>query len=277
MKESLKKILRPIISTIAALSERIKGFHTDSDSYLPNRVEMILGIYEQSTVDALLSNLPPDGVFVDIGANVGYLSRAMLRDSSPSRVYAIEANPKLIPFLHQNLRRFSNVEIFPVALSDSEGKTTFYVGKDSNVSSITEGYTARHHNHSVKWTSEIRAIEVDKTTGDLLFGHLPKIDLVKIDIEGHELNALQGMEQLFSSQKIRCILFEYNPFAQRCAKRDPESLIHFFLQRNFQCFALEGDFQRMPITDRNIKTLTEQLGDKGYISVLAKIKGTSNK
>lgn len=272
MNEHFKQIIRPFVRASASLAERITGFRTDPDSYLPSRIKMITGKYEESTLDALLSSLPSDGIFVDIGANVGYLSRAVLKKGKPSKVFAVEANPKLIPFLQNNLRIFSNVEIFPVALSDSEGEIVLYAGKDSNVSSVHEGYTEGHHNYSPKWISEISAITVKKTTADHLFIHLPKIDLMKIDIEGHELNALLGMARLFDLNRICSILFEYSPYAQKCAGRNPEELIQFFLQRNFQCVCVEGDFRGALITECNVEKITLNLGEKGYTSVLAQLQ-----
>jgi FkbM family methyltransferase len=88
------------------------------------------------------------------------------------------------------LNRTGNVEVVPLAVSDSEGLASFRIS--SNVS--TGGTLAEKHYDWVQFGSQI---PVQKTSLDRYLGvEMGKVDLVKIDVENHELKVLEGMTRL---------------------------------------------------------------------------------
>jgi len=269
MNTKLKNVLRPALRAGCVAMEALNGFRTDPNGYLPNRIRMLAGNYESDVCKILAESLPKDGVFVDIGANVGYISRYILTNSSPSKVISIEANPCLMPYLKSNLSRFDKVEIHSVALSDSTGMSVLYAGKDSAVGSLSKGYASEHHSGDTRWISEVKPIDIRTITGDSLFATLSNIDLVKIDIEGHEISALTGMCKMLKNRQIHKILFEFSPLAQRCAGHSPCDLIEFLICNGFSIHEAEGVYQGSPVVAKNVSVLVNRLGDRGYTSLMA--------
>jgi FkbM family methyltransferase len=130
------------------------------------------------------------GTFVDIGAGMGAYSIRLAERFN--RVLAFEPNPRERYLLEMNIRlnRTGNVEVVPLAVSDSEGLASFRIS--SNVS--TGGTLAEKHYDWVQFGSQIT---VQKTSLDRYLGvEMGKVDLVKIDVENHELKVLEGMTRL---------------------------------------------------------------------------------
>jgi len=69
---------------------------------------------------------------------------------------------------------------------------------------------------------------------------LGKIDFVKIDVQGHELGALAGMERLLSSNPGLRVFFEFWPVGLQRAGNSPESLLDFFRERDFLLYERAG-------------------------------------
>src|SRR2546428_14076926 len=92
-------------------------------------IKQIFGLYEKS-VRKLLKSIHGD-CFYDIGANIGFYS--LLLRHNFRQVYAVEPVPANIRRLKRGLsiRFVRNVRVVPVALSDKNGKATFYVNSDS--------------------------------------------------------------------------------------------------------------------------------------------------
>jgi FkbM family methyltransferase len=269
MYSKLKPYLRPLARIIISVLERITGFYTDKDGYIPNRLKMLLGMYEIQVCMELQERLPDGGVFVDVGANIGYVSKYLLSHGTPERVIAIEANPFLLPLLKVNLSGFDNVVIKSVALSDFNGTSVMYLGKDSAVGSFSKGYAQEHHMHDPKWTDSLVPVVVNTVVGDDIFAGYESIHLLKIDIEGHELNALHGMEHSFRSRKIKNVLFEFSPLAQGCAGYPPEAILNFFLNRGFKLFYVEGSDAGKEYAINQYEDVLSSLGARGYTSFLA--------
>jgi predicted RNA methylase len=92
-------------------------------------IKQILGLYEKN-VRNILKNIHGD-CFYDVGANVGFYS--LLLRHNFHQVYAVEPVPANIRRLNRGLsiRFVRNIRVIPVALSDKNGKATFYVNSDS--------------------------------------------------------------------------------------------------------------------------------------------------
>src|SRR5450631_1930090 len=72
---------------------------------LPNLIENVSleiyvnGIYEQSSLDFLVKKIPPGGVFLDLGANIGAISAPLSRRRKDIRIVCAEASPRLFGYL----------------------------------------------------------------------------------------------------------------------------------------------------------------------------------
>jgi FkbM family methyltransferase len=160
----------------------------------------LTGKFDRSTVEVLLKHSEPGDVLLDIGANIGYVSACFLQNVARSKVIAIEPQPKIVDLLQSNLEPFGNerYKVFPVALSDRDASGWLEIcDLNRGASKIVD----ERNSHSVM---------VELWSTRRLFASLQgeKIDLVKIDVEGHEATVLKACETHFGRVRPRAILFE---------------------------------------------------------------------
>ena len=159
--------------------------------------------YEQSTTFAMLQNLKLGGTFVDVGANNGYYTLIAARAvGSSGEVIAIEPSPSAFARLERNVRinGLSNVELRRLATSNYMGKAKLFL---SNVEDGRNSLVGSRLLHSESY------VEVDATTLDAIVRNRT-IDLLKIDAEGSELAALQGMDGLIRRSPQLKVILEWN-------------------------------------------------------------------
>lgn len=140
---------------------------------------------EKEVYKDMLSEAEEKDVFYDVGANTGFYSCLMgLKDLS---VCSFEPNPFTYPELRQNLERndADGFKVLELAVSDEEGEALF----ESTNSPIGRAALSSEDSET--------AVEVEKATIDSL--DLPEPDIIKIDIEGHELEALRGMKSTLNT------------------------------------------------------------------------------
>jgi FkbM family methyltransferase len=159
--------------------------------------------------------LHPRAVVLDIGANFGlYTAITAAAIRTRGRLFAFEPNPHTFGFLLRTLHangvvNNSNITLVNQAVGRSTGRAVLhYIDQNLAVASLTD---PRRLGASIveEWGMKLHKIEVATTTiDDYLPGEL-SVDLVKIDIEGHEPDALIGMEQTIRRSPSIRIVVEY--------------------------------------------------------------------
>jgi len=125
---------------------------------------------------------------LDIGANVGFMTAYFAKRWQ--NVTAFEPTPSVFACLQQNCTR-DNINNIAIALSNETGTVLFAVQARSEINQIVSSTDVlRKH-----WS----AIEVPAATLDSL--NLTDIDMIKIDVEGHELSVLKGAENTIRAQR----------------------------------------------------------------------------
>lgn len=134
------------------------------------------------------------GLIVDVGAYDGD-SAIFFASRFANKIIGFEPNPEPFARAQLNVAPFSNVEILNLGLSDSVGQLDFYVSKNEVSSSLLP----------IKDFSEIefeRKIAVSVTTLDTFFYNYPEILLLKLDVQGAELNILNGATETLKKTKL---------------------------------------------------------------------------
>jgi FkbM family methyltransferase len=133
----------------------------------------------------------PGQSVADIGANIGVYAKYLSERVGPSgRVITVEPIPSTFDILRSNVRKLglSNVEAKNYAISDTEGQVKMQVPKyDSGGENF---YGARIEGGEMG--DSVRSFVVPATTVDALLSTVPLVHFIKCDVEGHELNCIQG-------------------------------------------------------------------------------------
>lgn len=167
--------------------------------------EMVyLGIYEKNELDFLKQYVKKDWICLDIGANIGFYTLNLSQlISKYGKVYAIEPSPENYKKLQDNIsiNKLENVVASNIALSSVTGKLNFSTSPDRNSGLGRIG----------KWKAAKSEVIVDtKTLDEFVREHgIAKIDFLKIDIEGHELEFLKGAKRSLQSGLVDRIMIEY--------------------------------------------------------------------
>lgn len=161
------------------------------------------GTWEPRIGQTIEDILPPGGIFVDIGANVGVMSfRAARKVGAEGRVFAFEPNPLNVDLFLRGViaNGFQNVTLFPVAASDRQGPI----------------FTLASSNGKVLAGAEVLqpGNACQAMVPDHLLAGLDRVDLIKLDIEGFEVQALRGLTETLARHKPK-VLCEFNPLCLR--------------------------------------------------------------
>jgi FkbM family methyltransferase len=155
----------------------------------------ISGKVEAGVQRALADVLVPGSVFFDVGANLGFFTLLAARLVGPSgRVVAFEPHPDNLVALRANveLNDLANVVIVPKAVSDTSGERVFEMS-EAATASVTNEVDVGARN-----TIGVAATSID----DFASGPSPVVpDMIKIDVEGHEIEALRGMSRTVESHR----------------------------------------------------------------------------
>ena len=149
--------------------------------------------------------------FVDVGANVGYYSLRIAKEylSKGITIIAIEAHPGNYKALTKNveLNDFKCVTAINKAVSDHRGIVTLYERVDPKNRIRSEFYSLSnsfiHESNFVR--PEGRSLEIECDTLDNILGE-QRVDVLKIDIEGAEVSALEGATRIL--KRLRKIIVE---------------------------------------------------------------------
>ena len=156
---------------------------------LAGNTSMASGVFEKKEIDLFLKHLERASTCIDIGANIGLYTCLAARHGK--HVVAVEPMPSNLKFLFRNLVRndFSDVEVFPLALSSRGGILRIF--GDGTAASLLPGWAG---------ASEKSYKIVPVTTLDVIvntrFDGLPL--LIKLDVEGFEMEVLKGGQRTLS-------------------------------------------------------------------------------
>ncbi len=231
---------------------------------------MLCGLYEAEERLLMGSSLRAGQTVLDVGANVGYLTRFFARITGPSgRVYAFEPNPITFSLLQANIASLTQVKVFNFGLSSENSESTlFLAGNNHAVGSFCAEYPATHVLCPQPGT--FHSVRSQLINGDqfLAAQGVDKIDVLKIDVEGWELNVLQGLEKTIARSPNIVIFCEFNRAAQTCAGHPVEELPVWFLERGFTVAApQERSLQKL--FRNTIGHWIEQLPAHGYATLFA--------
>lgn len=146
----------------------------------------------------------------DVGANVGVWTVLMSKYNPSARIHSFEPNSATFKLLEVNVKEngCGNVSLINAAASDREGTTLFQVPPSASIfgrilpAEQPIDDDARFLNAPVSQVLRLRLADYCRDV------EVAEIDFLKIDVEGHELAALRGLQSLLSERRVKALYVE---------------------------------------------------------------------
>ncbi|MDB0037791.1 FkbM family methyltransferase [bacterium] len=218
------------------------GFQMEIDPIQDNKgLEKIIyytGTYEQGTLFMLSNLLTKNGVFVDVGANIGLMSIfASLIVKDAGKVFSFEPNPATFDILNKNigLNNLSNVQTVPYGVGSVPKSTKIYDRWDAGRGSAT----------LIKPDFDTDSYNIDIVTlSDYFKDKDCAIDVIKIDIEGYELEALKGAKKVIE-EKSPILIVEISDNRENFEGANGKDIFEFVKSiDNYRVFKMYGSKKR---------------------------------
>ena len=143
---------------------------------------------------------------LDVGANVGQSALEFASIFPNAEIHSFEPDPEVFSILNERTAAISRINTYNLGLGNEGGMRTFYKHEDSVLSSFNE------HLDGLVWAThvtELPAIKIECL--DELEGiKESRIDFLKIDTQGFDLEVLDGARRLFQKKNVRSALIELN-------------------------------------------------------------------
>lgn len=214
--------------------------------------------------------LGPGKVAFDLGANVGYYTVMMAKLVGASgRVYAVEPFPRSFGLLQENVRRnhLDNVSIDNVAIGAADGEVQLQLARKSNWHSLH----VPELNASIPWQAKyaralVGSIPVRTRSLGAYLADKPAIDLLRMDLEGYEVQILTRLSELPGAHTRRMkILFETHPeFYDSATNNMRDALEQLCRKHGYRFEYLISDFHRGSRRDAGIEPGRDVFARHGY-------------
>ncbi len=210
------------------------------------RYSILTGRLCEYSLSILIKNKIKNGMIVfDIGANIGGTSLLFSKlVGSHGHVYAFEPDPTLCSVLKKNieLNNLHNVSIFQTAISDKIGMSFFSINPEQDGDNRLESQKIRID------SIEVKTISIDKFCKD----HDILPDFIKIDIQGYEPKAIQGMFNVLHNQTNIELLTEFYPSAMMAANSSPKEYLFDLEKYGFTIYQILNSGQLQEFTIDNL-------------------------
>jgi FkbM family methyltransferase len=210
--------------------------HNKIKFFLPNSIEnlgkeiIVKGEYERETVKAIVAELKKHQrpVFFDVGANVGAIAIPVKKKLPAVRVHAFEASPATFGFLKRNFQanNLSDDRLVNKAIHSTDGVAlrffdSIQYGKSSLAPMYTDAYIT------------VSSVSLDAYCRQ---ANVSKIDLMKVDVQGFEVEVFTGMQSLLKEKKVAAIFFEFEDWAEKAAGFEAGVSQEFLVSMGYDIF-----------------------------------------
>ena len=198
--------------------------------------------FEQTEIQLVTAYLKPGMKVVDVGANIGlYSIIASKIIGENGKIWAFEPSSETQKRLIANLslNQVSGVEVIKMALADVEDVLTL-IGpsrdRDGERYLLSKEYAATYFKQDSEETEIVPVITLDQYMIENNTD-LPKVDLMKIDIEGGEYAVFKGAQKVLAANPNILLMFECTPEGCQMGGHTQEDVFQFLRQLEFEVYA----------------------------------------
>ena len=193
---------------------------------------------EKNILKLIVYNCDVDSVIMDVGANIGDWSVALINEGYHGRLVAVDPLSENLEKVRKKLTglNYKNFDLCECALNNRIEKLKFFVNKDEALS----GHDSIYDMRKLGYEADIDCVDVQSTTLDELAikKNIIKINFLKIDVEGNELNVLKGAANFLSKGDIDFIQIEFG-HAARAARIYLHDIVQFVHKYDYEIFVIK--------------------------------------
>lgn len=213
-------------------------------------------IYDLALSETLWRLIEPGNFVLDVGANIGFVTGLCSYKLGPlGKVWAFEPNPIVIPRLTKNIQhnQFVNTTFYPFALSDSNKEGYLELPEmfsyNQGVAYIKNG------------THSSNAIKIDlRKLDDMIDAHTI-INVLKLDVEGHELSVLRGAKKVLKNKQIINIVYEdHDPY--------PSQIANVLIDKGYTIYRMEKGWLNLNLKNPHSASSTNGWEPTNYLATL---------
>lgn len=220
---------------------KVKMFGYDMITDEKNQLQLGKSPYEPGLTHYLNTVLEPGSVFVDVGAMIGYYTLLASKIVGwKGQVYAFEPSPDHFAILDKNVRnnrRKRNVTLVEAAVMDFSAKNGPLHLNTKNVGDHRTVYEAPNE----ELEREIVMVEY-VSLDDFFKVYEPRVDFIKLDIQGAEPYAVMGAERVLNSNHDLVLITEFWPEGIRQAGWEPDDYLATLVDMGFGLHTVTGDY-----------------------------------
>jgi len=212
-------------------------YFLNKDSFIENKI-LKDGIHSKYVLDEIMSNIIPDSIFIDVGANIGSISLpvATICKNTNVSVVSCESSSVIFKKLEKNilLNDINNVHPYECAVYSHNDGVVFHEqladAKNQGLSSINQnediGEYVEKHVESITLDSLINSLNLNK-----------RVSVVKIDVQGSEYQVLLGAKEVIEKDRP-VVIFEHEDEYHNEPENVKHEIVSFFDAHGYSLFVL---------------------------------------
>jgi len=189
-------------------------------------------VHDPPGTELIKKEIKKGDIVLDIGANIGYFTLLFAKlVGKEGKVFAFEPDPDNFSLLEKNvkLNGYQNVILIRGAVSSETGKIRLYLSEENKADNRI--YNSGDSRRSI----EVEAIRLD----DYFESYEGEIDFIKMDIQGAEAKAIQGMPLLLQKNRSIKLLTEFWPFGLTKSGVEPEVYLNLLTDYHFELYDIK--------------------------------------
>ncbi len=213
----------------------------------------VLGRYERNKMNLIMAWLKPGATFVDVGSNKGdFTLLAAKVVGSDGKVLSFEPEPENCYWIRKSVEAngYENIALFEVALSATDGTASLYLGSKSGWHTLLPGQPNRSNGTITVMTRKLDSV--------LREANQARVDMIKIDVEGAELEVLKGARQALSNNSDIVLLMDLH----RYLGVDPAEVLKILEELDLNVYKVQAPFNIPASANRELSEILAYRGSR---------------
>ena len=207
----------------------------------------------------LRKHIQQGDTILDIGANIGYYAKILSHITGPrGQVHCFEPDPDNFKHLTRACGQLKNVFLNQAAAGPRTETLKIYKSKQLNVDHRT--YQPEEYDEVL----DVKALSVDDYVKQQ---QVQKVDFIKMDIQGFEMQAFNGMKETLQRYPALNMISEFWPYGLKKAGSSVSEYFQALQNEGFRCYLLEHK-SLVPLTAEKVHAISE-LGEEHYFNIFA--------